>query len=233
MIVLAGCSPKGAVIPPDPANWGQLSEQTKGLSDSDRRLFTAYLMRQSVGAALAGGKPAIPPGTTIGQAISDQTKFEADQTKQQVDAAILSAKAAAQRAAAEAALGKVVLVTIVSKEFRPADPQAERFSSSLGLVIAVQNRGPKDIAGVKGSFQFDDMFGTAIKAINLSMDDPIKAGQVFSTSAYSFELNQFESSDNQLAQTDLAKMKVVFHPEVIVFADGTKMAAPVDVVASP
>ena len=231
-IILAGCSPKGTVIPTDPSKWDQLSDKAKGLSDDDRRLLAAYLIRESVGAALTGGKPNIPPGTTIGQAIADQKDFVADQTKQAADADLLAAKAAAQRAAAEAALSKVALVTIISKTDRPADPQAGRFSENVGLVIAVQNKGAKDIAGIKGTFEFDDMFGTLLKQLSVSMDDPIKAGQIFSTSNYSMDVNQFENADVRLAQTDLSKLKVTFHPDMIVFADGTQMAAPAGSVSS-
>jgi len=231
VLVLASCSPKSAVIPSDPAHWDQISDRAKHLSDDDRRLLAAYLMRESMGSALAGGKPSIPPGTTIGQAIADQKKFEADLAKQGVEAEILKAKAAAQRATAEAALDNAALVTLVSKSVLPQNIDAERFNDRVNFVIAIQNKTLKDISGVKGTLEFDDMFGTEIKSFSLSIDNGVKAGQIATTSDYGFDVNQFENPDTQIAQTDLAKMKVTFHPEMIVFSDGTKMVTPTDTSA--
>ena len=233
VLSLAACSSKGTVIPQDPAKWNQLKDATKQLSDTDRRLFAIYMARVSVAGALAGGKPNIPAGMTIGQAIEDQKKFEADQAKSETDAAILRAKVAAQRAAAEAALNRVALITLVSKTYVPKDIYRERFNDNLAMVLAIKNNSAKDIAGIKGTLRFEDMFGAEIKTVSLSFDGGVKAGQTVSTSDYSLELNQFEQSDTQVAQTDLAKMKVTFHPEMIVFADGSKMAPQSGTVATP
>jgi len=108
-LLLVSCSPKGVVIPTDPAHWDQLSSSTKQLSTEDRRLLAGYLVRQSLAGAFSGGKPSVPPGTTIGQAIAEQKKFEADATQKQVADEILKAKAAAQLASAEAALNNAAL----------------------------------------------------------------------------------------------------------------------------
>lgn len=225
-LLLAGCSAKSAVIPTDPNQWDKLGEKAKHLSEDDRRLFGAYMARMTIGTAFSGGKVAIPAGETIGKAIDDEKKFEADQKKQQEESDLLKAKAAAERDAAEAALSKAALVTLISKTYVPKDIDRERFSDRVDFIFAVQNRTAKDIAGIKGTLEFDDMFGTEIKDIGFSMDEGVAAGQTRTISGYGMELNQFDDSDTKLAQTDLSKMKAVFHPEMIVFKDGSNMTTP-------
>ncbi len=228
-LILVACSPKGTVIPADPTKWDTIQKQAQSLSQEDRRLLAAYMVRQSLAGAFSGGKPNIPAGTTIGKAITDQQKFEADATKAQLDEQITKAKAAAARAKAEAALNDAVILTVIGKTYIPKNIYAERFSDNVQFVIAVHNRTQKDISGIKGAIQFDDMFGSQIKSVNVSMDDAkIGAGKIYTTSNYSIELNQFNQDDSKLAGTDLAKMKVTFHPEMIIFADGTKMTVPTE-----
>lgn len=226
-LLLAGCSQKGTVIPSDPAKWDKISSAAKGLNDEDRRLLGGYMARQTLSAAF-GGKGGIPPGTTIGQAITDQKKFEADAKRQEAEADALKAKVLAQRAAAAAAIQGVATVTLVSKNFLPRDFERGRFDSLVSFVIAVQNKGAKDIDGIKGVMVFDDLFGTQIKRVSLSMDTPVKGGTMISTDRYSIQVNQFDNDDTKIAMTDLAKMKVTFEPEMVVFADKTTMGVPPD-----
>ena len=225
-LLLTACGVKSTVIPSDPKQWDKLSDSAKHLSDEDRRLFSGYMARIALGSAFSNGKVSIPTGETIGKAIDEQRKFEADIKKQEAEADILKAKAAAERAAAEAALSNAALVTLVTKTYVPKDIYRERFSDRVSFVFAVQNRTAKDIAGIKGTLELDDMFGSVIKQINFSMDEDVAAGQTRTISGYGMDLNQFEGSDTKLAQTDLLKMKTVFHPEMIVFKDGTNMTTP-------
>lgn len=119
-------------------------------------------------------------------------------------------------------------MSVVSKTFVPKNVNAEQFSDRVQFVIAVQNKTARDIAGVKGDIEFDDMFGTEIKSIEFSLDQSVRAGQIATLSNYGMDLNQFEDSDNKLAQTDLGKMKVTFHPQMIVFSDGAKLVVPTE-----
>lgn len=225
-LVLCSCSPKSEVIPTDPGQWEELGKKTKRLSEGDRQLLAGYLVRQSMAGAFSGGNPSIPPGTTVGKAISEQKKFLATAKTQEAEADMLKARAVAERAKAEAALNNAAIVTVVKKEFLPENYDVGRFSERVQFVIAIQNKTGKDIAGVKGGMQFNDMFGTEIKTVLLSIDDTVKAGQMFTTSDYGLELNRFVDNDTRLAVTDLSKMKVTWHPEMVIFSDGTKMEAP-------
>ena len=79
---LGSCSPKQAVIPPDPHNWDQLANNVRQLSPDDSRLFTAFMSRRVMADALPDGRPNLPAGMTIGDAIDDERAFEARQAKQ-------------------------------------------------------------------------------------------------------------------------------------------------------
>ncbi len=225
-LALSACGPKSTSIPSDPKEWDKLGDKAKQLNEEDRRYFAAYMARMAVGSVFTGGKVSIPAGETIGKAIEDQRKFEADAKKQEAEADMLKAKAAAERAAAEAELSKAALVTLVSKTFVPKDIYRSRYSDRVNIVLAVENHTAKDISGIKGTLEFHDQFGTLIKELGISMDEDVAAGQSRTISGYGFDLNQFEDSDTKLAQVDQAKMKVVFHPDMIVFKDGTKMTTP-------
>jgi len=81
--VLVSCSPKWALIPPDPHNWDQLANNVKRLSPDESRLFAAYMSRQVMAGAYPDGRPNMPAGTTIGDAINDERAFEADLANRQ------------------------------------------------------------------------------------------------------------------------------------------------------
>jgi len=65
--------------------------------------------------------------------------------------------------------------------------------------------------------------GDAIKDVNVSFDDGVKAGKHAAWEG-SLGFNQFMSEDTKLASTDLAKMKIDWEPSAIVYADGTTMS---------
>lgn len=214
------------MVPTDPQKWDTIAGDVKKLSDEDRALFGGYAVRMTVGSVMSGGKGAIPPGTTIGDAIKSQRDFLEKQKQDEVQANLLKAKVEAQRAAQIAKLNQAVTVALASLTVLPKSYDAGRFSDRLSLLIAVQNHTPKAISGVKGALIFKDQFGAEISTIRLSLDEDIAPQASRSISGYGKDINQFEDADNKLAVTPLSKMHVSFIPEMIVFADGTNMAAP-------
>jgi len=80
-LVLSACSkgPKDTVLPSDPKQWSEsgLKDSIEKLSPDDRKLLGAYMIRMGIGGALTG--KTIPEGTTIGQAIEEEKKYEAGQ----------------------------------------------------------------------------------------------------------------------------------------------------------
>ena len=226
-LLLASCSGlKGTVVPSDPSKWDTIADSVKKLSDEDKQLFTGYAMRMTIGSAMAGGKGSIPPGTTIGDAIKAQREFLDKQKQEEAQAELLKAKVAAQRAQEVAKLNNAVTVALANMTVLPKSYDAGRFSDRLSLLLAVQNHTSKAVSGVKGRLVFKDQFGSDITGMTLSLDEDITPNSARSINGYGKDINQFEDSDTKLAVTPLSKMKVTFEPEMVVFADGTKMEAP-------
>jgi hypothetical protein len=226
-LMLAACSgPKSTIIPTDPQKFDTISDSVKALSDEDKSLFTGYVVRMTIGSALSGDKGGIPPGTTIGDAIRLQKEFLEKQKQNEAEADLLKAKVQAERTAEVAKLNGAATVALAGLEVQPKNYEAGRFSDRLSLLLAVQNRTAKAISGIKGALDFKDQFGTEIETLNLSLDEDIPAGAARPITGYGKDINQFEEADNKLAVTPLAKMHVTFVPDMIVFADGTKMGIP-------
>lgn len=216
--VLIGCSnPKSKEIPSDPDKWGELKPQIDKLSEDDQKLLAQYLMRKGVGSVFGGN--GVKSGTTIGDAIQEQQKWQEEKKAQEQAEADLKAKIEAEKKAKLLELNKIITVALIKKE---------GYSSyggdinNIGIEVAFENKGDKDISAVKGITHFNDVFGDKIKSVNLSYDEGIKA---HSTSTYkaSMNYNQFMDEDKKLLSTELGKIKFVFEPQVILFSDGSKI----------
>lgn len=223
---LAACSgPKSTPIPTDPSKWDTLASSSKRLSDDDRRLLATYLMRMGVGAAFGNSKVSVPPGTTIGDAIDAQSKFEADQKEAEVQAAAVKSKADAQLAQRAARLKQAATVVLTNLSVLSKNYDAGRYSDRLALTFAIMNRTGKAISGVKGVTVFDDQFGAEISRMSLSMDEDVAPNSTRTIEGYGKDINQFEADDQKLATTPFSKIKATFIPEMIVFADGSKLGS--------
>ena len=226
ILSLAACSgAKSKAIPADPAKWEELAEDAKSLPDDERRMLGAYLVRMGMGAALNNSKVAVPPGTTIGDAIEAQTKFEADQKQAEAEAVAVKAKADAERAQRAAQLSKAATVVMTDMSVLPKNYDVGRYSERLDFTYAVMNKTDKAISGIKGVTVFTDQFGTEITKMNLSMDEDVPAKATRTIAGYGKDINQFDDDDRKLSNTPFSKMKVTFVTEMIVFADGTKLGS--------
>ncbi len=83
----------------------------------------------------------------------------------------------------------------------------------------------KDLAGVKGTIAFQDLFDDEIKRVGFSYDDGLRAGKTATWSG-SLDYNQFMDSDVKLRNTPLEKMTVRWEPEVLIYTDGAKLRLP-------
>jgi len=220
---LTGCSkPTEAIIPSDVAKWDtELAPKLKQLSDADRGKVAAYLMRNKFGEAF-GGK-GIAPGTTIGDAIKEQTKFEADQAEAAVREAALKKKLEAEQAAVRAQLEKAVTVTLLAKREVPRNFELGRISDYQEFKIGVQNSSAKPIAGVSGEIKFIDVFDKEVGAVNFRITETIEPGKTVVWTG-GRDYNQFIDTHRAVWNLEEGKYKTRFVPATIVYADGTKLA---------
>lgn len=127
-----------------------------------------------------------------------------------------------EQAEAKKQLDDAVTVVLVAKGFRQVNPRAHEFQAHHTYTFGFRNKTDKNILGVKGTARFCDLFGDEIQSITVSYDTPIPAGQSASWSAQSL-FNQFVAKQVKLRDTAQDKLQFSFSPEVILFADGTKL----------
>ena len=96
----------------------------------------------------------------------------------------------------------------------------------IGLEIAYENKGDKDIQGVKGILKITDIFGDKIMNVRWSYDRGVPAKQTTAERTSGIDVNQFKDSDMKLWNTDFDKLKSTFETTTIIFKDGTKIDAP-------
>jgi len=225
-LVLSACS-KGAkdtVIPHDPKEWSKIDDQVKSLPSEERQLFAKYMLRVGIGGAFNG--KSIPDGFTVGQAIEDQRKFEADKKAEEDKQAAYQSQVQAQRNAAVEHMNQIVNFAISSMAYSASDPDNGVMDDKEVFSYVVKNNGNKDIAGIKGTAVLTDMFGNDFYTINIELDQPVPANSEQTFEDYESVLNLNDNADSALARASLDKIKVSFTPTMIVYADGTKEEAP-------
>ena len=95
---------------------------------------------------------------------------------------------------------------------------------SLHITFDFHNNTTKDIAAVKGTVTIYDVFDKKISAFAISDDDDIKAGMSTPwTGTRSIKYALGNNDDRRLAGLPPNKYKVVWEPQVVLFADGSKV----------
>ena len=233
-LLLAACSgPKETPLPRDLDKMEAIRPALEKLTPEERELATGYIMRHTIGAKLGavfGGKesPGIPEGMTLGKAIEEQRRFRADAVLEEAKQQALKAKLQAEREAAIKPMREAVTVALVSKKINTERGYSGMVMDEyLEVTFGYKNNSPKDIAGVKGRVSVKDLFGDEISAFRISNDSTIKTGQTATwTGSRSLRFSLGTNKDRKLAELTDDKFSVEWEPQVIVFADGTKLSVP-------
>lgn len=231
LLMLAACGdPKNTPLPAELDKMESIKPAMGKLTPEERELAAAYIARHTIGAKLGavfGGKegPGIPPGMTLGQAIEEQRKFNADAAQERARQEALKAKLQAEREAAMKAMRDAVTVTLVEKRLVTERGYSDIvIDEKLVVVFGYQNNSAKDIAGVKGLVSVKDLFGDELSGFQISNDGTIKAGQsVTWTGSRSVRYALGDNKDRKFADLANDKFKVIWEPQVVVFADGSKL----------
>lgn len=222
--LLAACSkPTETVIPSDMSTWEkELIPKVRKLSDEEKKLLMAYLMRAKMGEVF-GGK-GVPLGQTVGQALDEQKKWQEEQEKKAAEERALKERLEKERAAAAAAMTKAVTVTLLSKIEREKDYHANRFSDEQVFKIGLKNTSDKELVGISGSLNFIDVFDKKVGAVTFAISERLKPGQEYTWTG-SRRYNEFLDEHRAVWNLEEGKYTTRFIPEKLVFADGTKLTA--------
>jgi|ERR1051326_3142590 hypothetical protein len=193
----------------------------KGLTVDEVRLLIAYQVRGGISKAF-GGKERNPAGKTVGELIQEARK-DADAEKTETDKQKrLADESKAKQEALAAELRKAVNVAVYEKGFLPSNPMGGRYQDYITIRCAYENTSSKEIRAFKGVVVFQDLFGSDIYRVNLTISDPIRTGEKANWNG-TINFNQFIDAQRRLRDADLKNMKVVWMPVSVLFADGTKV----------
>ena len=133
---------------------------------------------------------------------------------------------AAMRAREEAVkrqLDSLIAVTLVAKSYLPKNPDLERYDDFISLTFAYKNQGTKAIQAFQGDVGFLDALGDTMYSAHLKVDIPLGPGQTRREPGRIIKYNPFRAAHQRLRDAPLAKLKVVWQPSDVVFADGTRL----------
>lgn len=228
-MLLSACGgAKQTELPTDLSELDRVKPQIEKLEAEERELLANYVVRHTLGAAFSGGEAGIPAGTTIGDAIDAQRKFEAEQRVEEAKQQAIREKLLAEREAALKKMRDAVTVTLVSKDIKGEYGYSGiELDQHLRVTFGYTNNTEKEIAGVKGYISVRDLFGDELSGFLISNDETIKAGETATwTGSRSIKYAVGDNQDRKLAELPDDKYKVVWEPRIIVFADGSRIEAP-------
>jgi hypothetical protein len=222
---LAGCSkPTDAVVPTDPKQWdGEFARKIKNLSEADKGLLAAYLLRTKLGEVL--GKQGMPVGTTVGQAIDAQRQWMAEQDAKKAAAQRLKAELEAKQAATAAELSKTVVLTFMGQRYIPRNFGAGQTDNRFSVQIGVKNSGAKAIKGIKLQLAFKNTFGEVISKTPVRIEHTIPPGGEYVWKG-GRNINEYIDEDRKLMHLEDGQFSAEMQPTMVVYADGSTVGAP-------
>lgn len=187
------------------------------LKEEDRPLLVRYMMRAGLAQAFGQGSS----DRTIRQALDDQRRTEAENAVKETEAKALAERVQKERATATKAMNEILVVAMTHLQYHDAD-YMKGVDAGFSVGFAFQNKSSRDLAGVKGTIRFADIFDDEIRTVSLSVDDGIGAGETL-TWRGGFDYNRFRGPDKKLRSTAVDKLRVSWIPETYLFADGSRM----------
>jgi hypothetical protein len=198
--------------------------ESKDLTEQDRTLLAGYMARTAWDRVQKGDSTPdfFDPDVTVGEAIEAQRRHvHADSVRRAGEDR--AADQARQRREADLARARsAVSVTVSAKRNLPSDANAGRYSNVAVLTVGVANTGDQPVTGVKGRLVVRDLFDDEIIALEYKHDDPLAPGARAQAERF-YEINRYIEDHGRFYQTDFEKMKVAWEPQVILFADGTRL----------
>jgi hypothetical protein len=186
----------------------------KGLTVDETRLLATFQIRRSRGNA-TGASSEDPSGKTVGELLAQLKKQAAEEQTQARRQQLLADEAKAKADALAAELRKSIDLTVYNKAFITS-------SNQITIKCAYQNSSTKGIRAFRGQLQFADLFGSEIFTTTLTISDPIASGKKGNRFVV-IENNEFIRSHQQLFNTELKDVKVIWIPEAVIFVDGSKI----------
>jgi hypothetical protein len=197
------------------------------LSQEERELLTAYLIRHTIGSAFDaafGQKSApIPDGMTVGMAIAEQRAFVEKMRIEEEANRIKKEKAIAVRKSITDQLTQVLSIRLV--DIKTEGPLGFSTAKRVTLFFEAENKGQKAIIGIKGDGLFMDRFGDKIGETAIKVEASFAPGKVIKFTAREYA-GGFSTENMKLAGASASNTSFSFSPSVVLFEDGSKIESP-------
>lgn len=116
-----------------------------------------------------------------------------------------------------------VEILVLGKHNFSENYDAGRYSPFVSFTFEVKNNTGKDIKGVQGAMDIQDMFGVTILVLGLDFtDEIIPAGSSITVEGIGLEINEFMDDHMKLYNTDFEGLLFEYSTNTILFTDGTK-----------
>lgn len=227
---LAGCkSAYETELPFDPGDESQMRAFTyeiREIPGDEKEDILAYIGRTRP----AGGSGRYDfPGMTARQALEKQRiweKAEAERQRIAEEEEAKRLKAEEEKKAANEARQREMLdlcgVTLVKKSVGKSPSLRGMVQRTFDLELRLSNKGTRDIAEIRGKIEFKNSAGDLLKEIMLKAEEVIKPGKAASWEGrLGYSLSK--PSDKLLEEIAIKDLTVVWLPEAIRFADGSKI----------
>lgn len=113
-----------------------------------------------------------------------------------------------------------IIFTVEDKINYERDTSAWRFFPFVELVCKVENMTDRDIKGVEGTLNINDLFGKQIISINWDiMGEDIPAKGSITQKDYGIEINEFVDNEMKLYNTDYDDLKFEYIVKQIIYVD--------------
>jgi hypothetical protein len=182
---------------------------SKDLTDEERQLLAAYVIRQNIGNIFGGGKPGLPTGKTVGEMIAEERQWAAQEKAEEDRQKQLAAAVAAKQAEMRSVIG------VALYRFTPLESEYA-MTGGVEVGYAYENRSTKDVRAFEGEVAFKDILGNNLAQIPLKVLNPLKAGEKGSVTA-----RHYFMAYRNLEGKKLDDVKIEWNPQKILFADGT------------
>jgi len=228
--LLAACSnPHDTPLPKDLAGMESIKPVLDKLNSEEKEMLGGYVVRQTIGASLGaafGVKTGpIPADMTIGKAIADQREFIRKQRAEEEQQKIAREKAEAERKTLAEQIKQIIGARLAAVSLHKATFRDGDVHSRINFTFEFENKGLKDITGIKGIATFRDRFGDAISMVPFKMEQSVPVGQTVKV-RLAKDYNQFSDTDRKLSSLDAQTVTFELSPEVVLFKDGSRFDVP-------
>lgn len=105
-----------------------------------------------------------------------------------------------------------------------SDYEVGRYRDAQQIRVGVQNNSDKPIIGVAGELKFIDVFDKEIGSVRFRISETIEPGKTVTWTGER-DYNRFIDEHRAVWNLEEGKYSTRFVPEMVVFKDGTKLAA--------